>query len=171
MIKQLALRCLQRGVGSMDYVHSMMIRLYDTDEDQDTPFQQNFPEVSSPIAQSREEPIPEWCKCGCCYCMPQSIENKCCKHKKCITNTRRFRKLCLDPEFLLLSCRNVGDIRNDREDNSTRAFRKQAYRHFILDTYGYLGKGKRKVAPSCVVTCIRQHYPSPTGIYMGYRDH
>jgi hypothetical protein len=35
--------------------------------------------------------------------MPQANENKCCKHKKCVTNTRRFRKLCLDPEFLLLS--------------------------------------------------------------------
>ena len=78
---------------------------------------------------------------------------------------------CLDPEFLLLSSRNVGDIRNDPHDNSTRAFRKQAYRHYILDTYGYLGKGNRKVAPSCVVMCIRRHYPSPTGVYMGYREH
>ena len=84
--------------------------------------------------------------------MPQSIENKCCKHKKCVTKTRRFRKLCLDHEFLLLSCRNVGDIRNDKEDNSTGEFRKQAYRHFILDTYGYLGKGYMH----------SKDYPSPT---------
>ena len=103
--------------------------------------------------------------------MPQDIENKCCNHRKCITNTRRFRKLCLDPEFLLLSSRNVGDIRDDARDNSTRAFRKQAYRHYVLDRYGYLGKENRKVAPSCVVTIIRKHYPSPTGVYMGYREH
>ena len=83
----------------------------------------------------------------------------------------RFRKLCLDPDFLLLSSLNVGDIWNDPHDNNTRVFRKQAYRHYILDRYGYLGKGNRKVAPSCVVTCIRRHYPSPTGVYMGYQEH
>ena len=148
--------------------------MYDRDEDQVPPLQhvqQELPEGSQSSCHDREEPVPEWCKCGCCYIMPQSIENKCCKHKKCVTNTRRFRKLCLDPELLLLSCRTVGDIRNDREDNSTRAFRKQACRHFILDTYGYLGKGNRRVAPSCVVTCIRKYYPSPTGVYMGYKEH
>ena len=32
-----------------------------------------------------------------------------------------------------------------------------------------LGKGKRKVCPSCVVKTIRTHYPSQTGVYMGFR--
>ena len=172
MIKQLALCVLQKGVGSMDYVHSMMIVMYDRDEDQVPPVRENVQEAPSPSNDNeRQEPVPDWCKCGLCFVMPQAIENKCCKHKKRVTSTRRFRKLCLDPEFLLLSSRNVGDIRNDPHDNSTRAFRKQAYRHYILDTYGYYGKGNRKVAPSCVVMCIRRHYLSPTGVYMGYREH
>lgn len=33
MIKQLALCCLQRGAGSMDFVHSLMITMYDNDEE------------------------------------------------------------------------------------------------------------------------------------------
>jgi hypothetical protein len=164
MVKQLAMCVLQKGVGSMGYIHSMMIVMYDGNEDEVLPVQQNMQEASSPSnSNERQEPVPDWCRCGNCFIMPQAIGNKCCKHKKCVTNTRRFRKLCLDPEFLLLS-QNVGDIRNDPHDNSTRAFRKQAYQH-ILDTYGYLGKGNRKVAPSCVVIYIRKHYPSPTGVY------
>lgn len=174
MIKQLALCSLQNGAGSMDYVHSLMLRMYDDTDEEENPLyhfhQQNQEPPNSQIT-ARQEPIPEWCKCGNCCTMPQTIENKCCGRKKCVTNTRRFRKLCLDPEHILLSCRNVGDIRNDRVDNSTRAFRKQAYRHYILDTHGYLGKGNRRVAPSCVVICIRRHYPSPTGIYMGFKEH
>lgn len=115
--------------------------------------------------------LPEWCKCGKCRPMPQEVENKCCSLKKCITMTSRFVKLCLDPDVLELCIRNTGDIRNDREDNSTRAFRKAAYRQFVLARYGYLGKGNRRVCPSCVVLKIRERYPSVTGVYMGYRDH
>ena len=85
------------------------------------------------------EPIPDWCKCR--LCQAQDIENKCCQLRKCVTSTRRFQKLCLDLEVLELCIRNRADIRNDREDNSTSSFRKVAYRQFILEKYGYLGKG------------------------------
>ena len=100
--------------------------------------------------------VPDWCKCGQCRPMPQEVENKCCQPKKCITNTSRFSKLCLEPDVLELCIRNTSDIRNDREDNSTRAFRKAAYRQFILARHGYLGKGNRRVCPSCVVIKIRE---------------
>ena len=55
--------------------------------------------------------------------------------------------------MLELCIRNIGDIPKDREDNSTRAFRKAAYRQFILarHMHGHLGKGNRHVCPSCVV--------------------
>ena len=77
--------------------------------------------------------------------------------------------LVLDPEVLELCIKNRGEIRNDREDNSTPAFRKAAYRQYILDRYNYIGIGNRKVAPSCVVRAIRSRYPSVTGTYMGFR--
>ena len=101
--------------------------------------------------------------------MAQVIENKCCGYRNCITFKRRFVKLCLDLEVLELCIRNRADIRNDREDNSTSSFRKAAYRQFILEKYGHLGKGNQKAASSCVVLRIRRQYPSPTGMYMGFR--
>ena len=116
------------------------------------------------------EPTPDWCKCRHCQLMSQEIENKCCGLRKCITTSRPFQKLCLDLEVLELCIRNRADIRNDREDTSTSSFRKAVYRQFILERYGYLGKGNRKVAPSCVVIRVRRKYPSATGIYMGFRQ-
>ena len=102
--------------------------------------------------ENSPEPVPEWCKCGQCRTMPQEIEDKCCKERSCVSLSRRFQKLCLDTEYLQLSIRNAADIRNDCDDNSSTAFCKAAYRHFIIDKYGYLGKNERKVCPSyCVL--------------------
>ena len=114
---------------------------------------------------------PEWCVCGRCQPMPQEIESKCYKLKNCVTHSAHFPKLYLDLDVLELSTRDTGDISNDREDNSTRAFRKSAYRQFILARHGHLGKGNRRACPSCVVLEIREKFPSVTGIYMGYRKH
>lgn len=182
MIRKLCVRSLQRGVGSMDHIYSLLIMEDEDDSDQEddgadqcTPLD---PETmlggASLPAHNPEPPSPSetslpWCKCGVCTVMPQEIENKCCRQRKCVTSFARFSKLCLDPDVLQLCIRNRVDIRNDRDDNSTRAFRKAAYRQFILDRYGYLGKGNRKVCPACVVKTVRHHYPSQTGVYMGYR--
>ena len=114
--------------------------------------------ITTAVTVSSAEPIPspgsplvDWCTCGLCRPMPQVIENKCCKQSKCITTTSHFAKLCLDPDVLEMCIRSTGDIRNDREDASTHAFRRAAYREFILAKYGCLGKGNRRVCPSCVV--------------------
>jgi len=101
--------------------------------------------------------------------MAQEIENKCCAQRRCVTIHSRFSKICLDPDVLQLAIRNRVDIRNDRDDNSTRAFRKAAYRQFVLDRYGHLGKGNRKVCPSCVVTVIRRYYPSQNWCLYGFQ--
>ena len=171
MVRQLCVTgALSRGVGSMEYVDSLLI--IEDDGDDDDSGDNNFEEESEETTPTGSggsqpplgEPAPDWCKCG-----RQEIENKCCGLRKCITTSRRFEKLCLDPEVLELCIRNRADIRNDREDTSTSSFRKAAYRQFILEKYGRLGKGNRKVAPACVVTRVRRQYPSPTGIYMGFR--
>ena len=39
-----------------------------------------------------------------------------------------------------------------------RQFRKAAYRQFILDKYGYLGRGNRKVVPSRAVWQVRTKF-------------
>jgi hypothetical protein len=174
----------------MDYIDTLLIMEDDLDENQEDGDLGEFGESSMtgddnndpPEQDSSREPTgdstnnstvntPDWCVCGRCRPMPQEVENKCCKLKKCITLTSRFTKLCLDPDVLELCIRNRADIRNDHEDNSTRAFRKAAYRQFILARHGHLGKGNRRVCPSCVVLKIRERFPSVTGIYMGFREH
>lgn len=176
MVRRLCIRSLRRGRGSMDYIHSLLIMEDDLDEDapaSNTPEQTSLeeePEVEPEPGPSRStDSLLPWCKCDFCQVMPQEIENKCCGQRWCVTRHSCFQKLCLYPDVLQLTIRNRGDIRNDREDNSTRSFRKPSYRQFVLDRHGYLGKGNRKVCPSCVVKVVRQHYPSQTGVYMGFR--
>ena len=163
----------------MDYIDTLLIAEDDLDTNDNTEkvlddFSDETEGTSGTSHQDSTgnlEAAPSWCVCSNCSPMPQEIENKCCKLKKCITLSARFAKVCLDPDVLELCIRNTSDIRNDREDNSTRAFRKAAYRQFILARHGFLGKGNRRVCPSCVVIRIRQRYPSVTGVYMGYREH
>lgn len=186
MVRQLCVRALSRGIGSMDYVDSLLI-MEDGDDDDDSSNVNAFDEESagssvpqhpqtelaassgSPEHHPHSEPTPDWCKCRRCQPMAQAVENRCCGRVNCVTTKRRFLKLCLDADVLELCIRNRADIRNDREDNSASSFRKAAYRQYILEKYGRLGRGNRKVAPSCVVLSVRRHYPSPTGIYMGFR--
>ena len=114
---------------------------------------------------------PKWCICGNCIEMPQQIENKCCRRcTNCITQRRKFTKFCIDPENLEMCIKNTTDIPNDARDSSTRAFRKAAYRQYVLWQHGYLRKGNRCVVPSCCVLKIRSHYPSPTGNYVGFHS-
>lgn len=182
MVRKLCIRSLRRGVGSMDYIHGLLIAEDDLDGDDEestnlAPSSVAVELTPTTTVEGSPEPgpspagsSPSWCKCGVCAIMPQDIENKCCGQRRCVTTHTRFQKLCLDPDVLQLTIRNRGDIRNDQEDNSTRSFRKAGYRQYVLDRYGYLGKGKRKVCPSCVVKTIRRHYPSQTGVYMGFRQ-
>lgn len=171
----------------MDYIHTFLIMEDDLDADQtkiageeDTSETALASTTTTAVAEpsagevdpgpSGSAPLVEWCACGWCRPKPQAIANKCCHQRTCIT-TARFGKLHLDPDVLELCIRNMGDIRNDREDNSTREFRKASYRQFILAKHGHLGRGKRRVCPSCVVLKIRARFPSVTGVCMGYREH
>jgi len=153
----------------MDYIHTLLIMEDDLDDTNETGDMIAETKTAGAtcttvaVTVSSAEPVPspgsplvDWCTCGLCRPMPQAVENKCYKQSKCITTTSHFAKLCLDPDFLEMCIRNISDIRNDREDASTRAFRKAAYRQFILAKYGRLGKGNRRVCPSCVVLKIRE---------------
>ena len=50
-----------------------------------------------------------------------------------------------------------------------RAYRLAAYRQFIHWTYSRLGRGIRKVVPSCVVAALRHEFPEADGIYTGFK--
>ena len=47
-------------------------------------------------------------------------------------------------------------------------YRHHAYRSYISYINGLLGRGVRKVIPSCVVLEIRKRWPDPNGLYRGH---
>ena len=113
---------------------------------------------------------PDWCVCGNCRPMPSPIENICCRRRNCITQYDVFHLICLHPVVLRVAVRNNCDWRADPVVYSHSNFRKAGYRQYILWVYGRLGRGNRRVAPSCVVLRIRARYPSSDGTYLGFRE-
>lgn len=118
-----------------------------------------------------EQEIPEWCMCGNCRHMPTQIENKCyCTRRMgCITTQPLFHQLVLDAEVLDIAIRYREDVLVLENPRNNENFRHAAYRQYILWQHGRLGQGNRRVIPSCCVLAIRRRYPSPNGIYTGFR--
>ena len=117
----------------------------------------------NPVGDDR---VP-WCVCGNCREMDTPTENV----SNRVTNYEHFFNICLDHMVLSVAIHNRADIRADPIDYSPASYRKAAYRQFILWAHGYLGRGNRRVVPSCVVLSIRRWYPSPTGIYLGFKEY
>ena len=80
VVRQLCVRALSRGVGSMEYVDSLLIIEDDDDDDDDDSGENNFEEESEETTPTGSggsqpplgEPAPDWCKCGHCTCQPMA---------------------------------------------------------------------------------------------------
>ena len=95
MIRKLAIRSLQRGISSMNYIETLFI-------------------IQNHVLFQY----------GRCHLMPQEVKRERCKLKKGRTPLSQFTNLYLDPDVVELCIKNTGDIRNNREDNSSRTFQK-----------------------------------------------
>ena len=82
-----------------------------------------------------------------------------------------FRNDVLHREVLNIAIRARCDITEEDADFEMNSYRKAAYHEYILWKYEKLGKGNRRVFPSCVVSVVRQIYPAPDGECMGFRRH
>ena len=145
MIRKLAIRSLRIEVGSMDYINTLLIMedglndepsldLLSMECNSNVTDEATTVHVSPEPGPSEGHHVVDWCMFGHCGPMPLETENKCRRLKDCVTTTYRFAKLCLDQDVLELCVRNMGEICNDREDNSTRSFCKAIYRlSFYLD--------------------------------------
>lgn len=127
------------------------------------------PDPDRPVPPPDES--PDWCFCGSCAPMPSQDENKCCSRRvmPCITNNPLFNQLVLDANVLDIAMRYREDILVMDHPRNNENFRHAAYRQFVLWQHGRLGRGNRVVVPSCCVIAIRARYPSPNGVYTGFR--
>ena len=133
----------------------------------------NTPELgdNEPDPGPPNEEIPDWCKCQNCRPVPTAEENKCCKRtvRPCITTNPLFTQLVLDANVLDLAMHFREDVLVLDHPRNNENFRHFAYRHHVLWQHGGIVQGNLRGIPSCCVLAIPSRYPSPNGIYRGFR--
>lgn len=127
--------------------------------------------IENPVEEVSAQTSAPFCVCGFCQEMPTDKERVCCKERRlCQSNKLAFQNICLDSDNLGTAIRSLADTYVFTPTYDNRAMRHAAYRQYVMWIHGHLGKGNRKVIPSCCVWKIRKHYPSPSGRYTGYKD-
>lgn len=122
-------------------------------------------EISNPV-----NPVPPFCVCGHCREMPTDKEKVCCKERQlCRGRSGPFQNICVDSDNLATAIRSLADTYVFTPVYDNRGMRHAAYRQYVMWQHGHLGKGHRRVIPSCCVWEIRKHYPSPNAQYTGYK--
>lgn len=120
---------------------------------------------------SRSQPPPPFFVCGNCREMPTDKERVCCKEKRhCRSKSKAFHNICLESDNLSTAIRSLADTYVFTPTYDNRSMRHASYRQYVMWQHGHLGKGHRRVIPSCCVWAIRKHYPAPYGLYTGYKD-
>lgn len=116
-------------------------------------------------------PVALFCICGNCYEMPTDKERVCCKQRQlCRSQSQVIKNICIDSDNVAIVIRSLADTYVFTPTYDNRAVRHAAYRQYIMWQHGHLGKGHRRVIPTCCVWEIRNHHPSPDGHYTGYKD-
>uniref|UniRef100_A0A8C5PJ99 P2X purinoceptor 7-like n=1 Tax=Leptobrachium leishanense TaxID=445787 RepID=A0A8C5PJ99_9ANUR len=114
-------------------------------------------DVPQPIVEERLSNT-DWCLCGKCHQMPTIEESICCQEIEKIKEQFLENSQCIC-EDVYVNQRLV-----DREN--------------VIDLYRYgmsfqrkrLRPRRRRPIPSCVVHHIREAFPSPDNIYLGFID-
>ncbi|XP_077334762.1 P2X purinoceptor 7-like [Lithobates pipiens] len=156
--------------------------------DSDPAFPNNPTVPSSSLASSTSESQDaaderigniHWCLCQGCLPMPTRGESVCCREidevqgcipegRKCITEADLFcSQIATEEHVRLMFTVLYLEGRPFVDPDNNRRLRKTAYRTFIAWIYGFLGKRKRRVIPSCAVKIVRQIFPDPNRTYVG----
>lgn len=122
-----------------------------------------------PPADQVTEMLPSFCRCLRCQQMPSREENKCCGQRMCRSESHVFKNICIDRENVSTAIRNMADTYVFTPVYENKAMRHASYRQYVMWQHGHLGSGKRIVIPSCCVWAIRRAYPSPDGLYTGFK--
>ena len=90
---------------------------------------------------------------------------------KCVTDSEGFVTVCISKHVLKTALSALNDLRGDSiNDTSNCAFRYAGYKQYTWWVHNHLGKGVRKVIPSCAVWAIRDEYPSKDGKYIPFME-
>ena len=123
-----------------------------------------------------------WCACGHCRAMETEIENFCCRDTnkaldnyfeghKCITESEGFKMVCLSKPVLDTALSVFNHFRGDSIENiDNKSYRLASCKQYIFWVYNYLGKGVRKVIPSCAVWKIRNEFKSENNLYVPFAE-
>ena len=124
----------------------------------------------------------DWCQCGECKAMITYTESLCCQDtnevpeelfegQKCITRSSGFRMVCLEKPVLHASLSALNHLRGDSMENLDKSsYRFAGYKQYTFWVHNYLGKGVRKVIPSCAVWKIRNEYKADNDVYVPFME-
>jgi len=82
-----------------------------------------------------------------------------------------FEMIVLNRDVLSVAIVHCSDFYGDAVMYTPSEYRKAAYWQWTMWRVRYLGRGVRKVIPSCVVWCICNKYPSLNGNYLGLKEY
>ena len=88
----------------------------------------------------------------------------------CISNSETFEILCLRKEVLENTITAINELAGETRSFENKNYRYASYWQFIWWIYTKLGKGVRRVIPSCVVLKICQNFPEDSDQYVPYKQ-
>ena len=126
----------------------------------------------------------DWCQCGNCRIEKREIDCLCCQevdalnskfdeeNVSCIAKSIEFEILCTRKFVLENVLIGFHEIKGDHLEEiwSNRSLRYAAYKQFVWWVFKYLGKGNRRVLPSCVLWKIRDMYPQADNDYVLFSE-
>ena len=120
-----------------------------------------------------------WCRCNRCRSMTTYEESLCCKgdvprdyfgESACITEHEDFQNVCLNLAVLKTTLNMLNNLRGDNIVYENDSLRYAAYRQFTWWVHNRLGKGVRRVIPSCAIWAIREKYPNEDNNYIPFLE-
>lgn len=113
-------------------------------------------------------------ECLCCHEIDAASYFNLNVQGNCITENESFKSIVLMRENLWTALVGMHDRESTslppRDNVPTKTYRYAAYRQFTWWVHNRLGRGVRRRIPSCVLNKIRETFPAPDAVYVGFSD-